>query len=73
MDYPSVEQVEEASREQLCRWIRFLPSPGRRAVGSIEFQNVLNQEAQVMDRIVARWKEAGGFTPQLSKSIGWEA
>jgi len=72
--YPTLEQVEAADRETLCRWWRFLPSPGMWAVESTqeEFYKVMNAEAQIMDRIAARMKEVGGFTPEISKAIGWD-
>jgi len=72
MSYPSMEQVEAASHEQLCRWWRFLPSPGYEQLGEPDFEQVLEEEAAVMNRIDARLKELGGFTPEISKLIGWE-
>jgi hypothetical protein len=71
MNYPSAEQVEAADHEQLCRWTRFLPSPGMYAVGRKDFEQILESQGKTMDRIVARLKEAGGFTPEISKKIGW--
>lgn len=59
MNYPSLEEVEAADREQICRWHRFLMSAQT------------GQEQEVLDRIVARFNELGGFTPELSKRIGW--
>jgi hypothetical protein len=70
MQYPTMEQVESADREQLCRWSRFLPSPGMYAVGRKDFEQILESQVKTMDRIVARLKEAGGFTPEISKKIG---
>jgi len=69
--YPTIEEVNEASHEQICRWWRFLGSPGKSAVGRKDFNEVLEREAKVMDRIAERLKELGGFTPEISKSIGW--
>ena len=57
---PAMEQVENADREQICRWWRFLASP------------ITDEEVKVMDRIAERFKEVGGFTPAISKRIGWE-
>ncbi len=59
MNYPTLEQVEAADRYQLCKWHRFLGSP----------QN--EEELKVSKRNFERWKEVGGFTPEISKSIGW--
>lgn len=61
MQFPTLEQVEAADRFQLCRWHRFLPSATN------------EQDHQIQNRIYCRWREAGGFTPEISKAIGWEA
>ena len=58
-NYPSKEQVETADRMQICRWYRFLPSATN------------TTDAETMDKIVERFKELGGFTPEISKAIGW--
>ena len=72
MSYPTLEQVEQAGHEQICRWWRFLGRPGRSAVGHKDFEKVLEREAKVMDRIAERLKSFGGFTPEISKRIGWD-
>lgn len=69
MKYPTLEEVEAASHEDLCRWRRFLHSPGLSALGNKEVEA---REAAVMNRIVERVKGLGGFTPAMSKRIGWE-
>ena len=56
---PTMEEVENASRKQLCYWYRFLPSPKT------------DDEVKVMNRIIERFDEFGGFTPEISKEIGW--
>jgi len=81
MNYPTIEQVEAAGHEQLCRWQRFLPSPGSAAIAAstrrsspLEVARVdkaIGQEVEVMNRIVERVKALGGFTPEISKRIGW--
>jgi hypothetical protein len=71
MQYPTMEQVESADRDQLCRWSRFLQSPGMCAIGRPEFEQVLESQVAIMNRILARRDEAGGFTPEISKQIGW--
>ena len=71
MSYPTAEAVEAADHEQLCRWHRFLKSPGERAIGQDDFNDVLNNEAKIQDLIQLRLKAAGGFTPEISKRIGW--
>lgn len=71
--YPTLEDVRNASREQLARWYRFLPSPGASAIGldRESFLTVLGREKEIMDLIVQRFQLLGGFTPELSKKIGW--
>lgn len=60
MPFPTISQVETATREELCRWWRYLRSPKT------------EQEVAVNHRIAQRFKEVGGFTPEISKRIGWE-
>lgn len=59
MNYPTLEQVEAADRYTLCKWMRFLHLTGDEA------------EQEVMLRICERHKESGGFTPEISKRLGW--
>jgi hypothetical protein len=58
-DFPTMQQVEEASKEQLARWYRFLPSGDT------------GEQQKIQDRIAARFKELGGMNPELSKHIGF--
>ena len=60
MDYPTLERVKQADRYTLCAWHRFLPSP------------INDEQAQINNLIFVRWSEVGGFTPEISKAIGWE-
>ena len=69
--YPSLEAVNAADRMQICSWYRFLPSPGTWAIGTDQLEATLREEAEIMDRIAERFREFGGFTPQISKSIGF--
>lgn len=74
MKYPSMEEVEAASTFELARWARHLPSPGSQAIdlGDHEtFEALLEHEAAVLNRILARFAEAGGWNPVLSKAVGW--
>ncbi len=57
--YPTLEHVNSASHEQICRWNRFLPGPYD------------NEQVVIMRRIVERLEDLGGFTPEISKLIGW--
>lgn len=58
--YPTLEAVEQADREQLCRWHRFLP------IARDE------EELKVIARVCKRFGDVGGFTPEISKRIGWD-
>lgn len=69
--YPSKEQVESADREQMARWMRFLPSPGADFIGKPDFQEAMIREKAIMDLIVERFHQAGGMSPGISKKIGW--
>ncbi|CAG2532949.1 hypothetical protein MAR621_03143 [Maribacter dokdonensis] len=59
MNYPTLKEVEGADLYQLCKWHRFLRSPEN------------EEEVKINNRLFARWTELGGFTPQISKAIGW--
>ena len=59
MKYPTAEQIESADREQLAYWYRRLPAAQH------EWQ------LQLTNRIHERFTEMGGFTPELSKKVGW--
>ncbi len=71
MSYPSKEEVESADHFQICKWWRFLDSPGLRAIGTDDFDEVLKKEVEIMDLIKIKLEEYGGFTPAISKSLGW--
>lgn len=73
MKYPTLQQVEKATRTQLARWFRFLPSPGTSSIGQSaeEFRSDTDAETTIMGRILARFEESGGMTPGISKAIGW--
>lgn len=71
MAYPTMEEVEHAGRYTLARWNRFLPSPGQAAIGKSNFDEICGVEAKIMNRILERFREAGGMTPEISKSLGW--
>jgi len=58
-DFPTIEQVEKADREQLARWYRFLPAGDTK------------DQQKVMDKISERFKKLGGMTPMLEKKIGF--
>jgi hypothetical protein len=57
--YPTIEQVIAADHYQFCEWYRFLPSP------------VNSDESAIMLLIHEGFYRFGGFTPEMSKQIGW--
>ena len=58
-DFPTMEQVENADREQIATWYCFLSK------SEIPYQQ------NILDRIVDRFENMGGMTPGLSKKIGF--
>jgi len=58
-DFPTMEQVEKASHEELARWYRFLP------------HGDTPEQKKIMKRIDQRFKEKGGMTPAVSSKIGY--
>jgi hypothetical protein len=60
MKYPTREEIAAATRYQLCVWHRFLRSPETL------------EEVELNRLMFKRWNEAGGFTPEISKAIGWD-
>jgi len=58
-DFPTMKQVEEADKQQLARWYRFLPSGDT------------GEQQKIQDHIAERFKELGGMTSELSKHIGF--
>lgn len=58
--YPTLDEVRKADREQICRWYRFLPSDSK------------GNDPAIMARIVKRFNDFGGFTPEISKRVGWD-
>lgn len=72
--YPTMEEVEKADRYQLCKWWRFLHSPGLKATDRprAQFLLIMEEEGRIMDRIRKRFDEFGGFTPEISKALGWD-
>lgn len=71
MDYPTLEQVNVGTQFEICKWHRFLPSPGRCAVGMEDFDKVCEEQRVILDRIEERFAEFGGMTTEISKTLGW--
>lgn len=59
MTFPTINEVEKADRYTLCSWYRFLPSA------------MTEEDRAIQNRIYDRWNEVGGFTPEISKALGW--
>jgi hypothetical protein len=59
MDADIKAKIDAMSREQMARMWRFAP------VGHPMFQG------EVGEYFVKRFNELGGWTPELSKQIGW--
>ena len=61
MTYPTLKEIDAADRLQLGRWYRFLPMAET------------PDQVRIIDRLYERFmNEMGGFTPEISKAIGWE-
>ena len=56
--YPTSDEIEDANQMALCRWYRYLHSPDT------------DERIGLLNRIIDRWREGGGFTPEISKAIG---
>lgn len=72
--YPTIEEVKKATYYQICNWYRHLKSPGSDLSNSLsneEFSKRISEQTEVMNLICEKYKDGGGFTPELSKSIGW--
>jgi len=57
LEFPTMDQVEKASHEDLARWYRFLLASGK-------------EQQAILDKIADRFKKLGGMTPEISKRIG---
>ena len=55
---PTFEEVEQADKEQLANWYRFLPA------------GQTDEDRNILSRMSERFAEMGGMTPELSKKIG---
>jgi hypothetical protein len=56
-DFPTLEQVEKARKQDLARWHRFL-------LGTTD------EQRKILRRVAQRLDQMGGMTPELSKKIG---
>lgn len=60
MKFPTINEVSVAPREQICEWHRFLPLPSN------------DEELAILGAIEDIYVSYGGFTPEISKKIGWK-
>ena len=60
MEFPTIDEVNAAARIDICRWHRFLPSATTAA------------DQAIQGRIFERFNAVGGFTPAISKMLGWD-
>lgn len=56
------KKIDNMSREDMCRLWRFAPSGHPYFINDTELQKHFDE----------RFKELGGFSPSISKKIGWE-
>lgn len=57
--YPTPKEINEADRFQICKWYRYLRCPKN------------PYEELLLVRICERFRNFGGFTPEISKQMGW--
>ncbi len=75
MNYPTMEEVLTADHEQLGKWARFLDSPGLPLIdGESEetFYERMRKDRAILEQILDRFDSMGGWTPFLSKRVGWD-
>lgn len=61
-EYPTVDQLEDATPDQILRWHRFLPSPSSES------------QVEVINKIFSKYKELsqkGDIDSNTSKRVGW--
>lgn len=58
-DFPTIEQVEKADREQLAKGYRFPPSGDT------------HEQRKIRLRLADRFQKMGGVTQELSRKIGF--
>lgn len=71
MKYPTQAEIEKASHVQLGTWVRYLPPPGQGAIGQRDVFKVMKEEQRLQALILMRFGDCGGWTPEVSKDVGW--
>lgn len=72
MQYPTLSEIESASREEIYRWFLRLPLPRRLKIGkgkSATWVKVPEGGERIIRRIHGRWIELGGSDPELREKI----
>lgn len=70
MLYPTLNEVKNASHEQLATWQRFLAEPGARYLGDKDYNEILERETAIWQKITTRLDKMGGITNEISNKIG---
>jgi hypothetical protein len=72
MDYPTMDQVESANREQIYRWFLCLPIPRLIRVGkgkNLSYVYDPQGVREIFTRIYVRWKELGGPDGKIRNKV----
>jgi hypothetical protein len=73
MDYPSMEQVRNASHEQICEWVFFLPMPYMQKIGRGKTKKFVEapmvHAREIMKTIWERYGVMGRMTPEIRDKL----
>jgi hypothetical protein len=74
LKYPDMGHVQTANRLKLAMWCRFLPSPGSAwiAKSPVVFDTEMAKESCILEAIRTRFNFLGGWSPAVSKKLGWD-
>ncbi len=61
MKYPTLEQVETATKDELEKWFHLLPAPGSKLDVNFDFILQMNKQMEILDNISVRLKELRGI------------
>jgi len=62
LNYPTIEQVEDASPEEVMKWQRFLPTPSNK------------EQSDIVNAVFSKYKklkDSGDINSGTSKAVGW--
>jgi len=60
MNYPTLDEIQNANIALLEAWLRNLPSPGIKAVGQPNFRTTTEAQGKLLDAIIERYYDLGG-------------